>query len=82
MWDLSSPARIELTSPALQGRFLTTGPPGKSLKLGFCYLFQVPIRSSDGASLVPGQAEDKYNTFWLYVSFYIASASIPGMYYF
>ena len=28
MWDLSSPG-IKLVFPALQGRFLTTGPPGK-----------------------------------------------------
>ena len=29
---------IEPTSPALQGGFLTTGPPGKSLKPGLCVL--------------------------------------------
>ena len=29
MWDLSSPIRIEPESPALQGGFLTTGPPVK-----------------------------------------------------
>ena len=28
MWDLPRP-RVESASPALQGRFLTTGPPGK-----------------------------------------------------
>ena len=28
MWALPGP-RIKLVSPALQGRFLTTGPPGK-----------------------------------------------------
>ena len=28
MWDLPGP-RIEFMSPPLQGRFLTTGPPGK-----------------------------------------------------
>ena len=28
MWDLPRPG-IELVSPALQGRFLTTGTPGK-----------------------------------------------------
>ena len=27
IWDLSSPARIEPTSPALEDGFLTTGPP-------------------------------------------------------
>ena len=31
MWDLSSRPGIEPTSPALEGGFLTTGPPGKSL---------------------------------------------------
>ena len=34
MWDLPG-ARIEPTSPALAGRFLTIGPPEKFLKLGF-----------------------------------------------
>ena len=29
MWDLSSPPGIKLASPALQGRFLTIGPPGE-----------------------------------------------------
>ena len=29
MWDLSRPG-IEPVSPALAGRYLTTGPPGKS----------------------------------------------------
>ena len=40
-WDLSSPIRIESTSPALEGRFLTTGPPGKSLEIFFfvSYIF-------------------------------------------
>ena len=31
MWDLSSPPGIKLGSPTLQGGFLTTGTPGKSL---------------------------------------------------
>ena len=30
MWDLSSQTRLETRSPALGGRVLTTGPPGKS----------------------------------------------------
>ena len=30
MWNLSPPAGIEPTSPALEGEFLTTRPPGKS----------------------------------------------------
>ena len=28
MWDLRSLARIEPSPPALEGRVLTTGPPG------------------------------------------------------
>ena len=32
MWDLSSPTRIKLTSPALEGKLLTTEPPQKSLE--------------------------------------------------
>ena len=31
MWDLSSPTGDRTQSPALQGRFLINGPPGKSL---------------------------------------------------
>ena len=34
MWDLPGPG-IKPTSPALQGRFLTTGPPGKPLRGDF-----------------------------------------------
>ena len=30
-------SEIEPTSPAVEGGFLTTGPPGKSLHLGFLY---------------------------------------------
>ena len=37
MWDLPRPG-LELVSPALAGRFLTTAPPGKPLKLGNFYL--------------------------------------------
>ena len=32
MWDLPGPG-VEPVSPALEGRFLTTVPPGKSLKI-------------------------------------------------
>lgn len=40
IWGLSSPTRVELTSPALEGReILTTGPPGKSLPfLNICHI--------------------------------------------
>ena len=31
MWDPSSPTRYQTHDPALQGRFSSTGPPGKSL---------------------------------------------------
>ena len=30
MWDFSSPTRDRISVLSLQGRFLTTGPPGKS----------------------------------------------------
>jgi len=33
MWDLSSLTRDQTKSPALEGRFSTTGPPGKSLHI-------------------------------------------------
>ena len=36
MWDLTSLTKDQSISPALGGRFLTTGPPGKSLA-GFSY---------------------------------------------
>ena len=35
MWDLPGP-RIKPVAPALAGRFLTTGPPGKSLPSESC----------------------------------------------
>ena len=31
MWDLSSQPGIEPASPALEGGFFTTGPPGKAV---------------------------------------------------
>ena len=34
MWGLPGPG-MEPTSPALADRFLTTGPPGKSLRIPF-----------------------------------------------
>ena len=40
---------LEPTSPALQGRFLTTGPPGKFLRVTF-YLSEIFTTSSPGAS--------------------------------
>ena len=36
---------IEPASPALQGRFLTTGSPGKSLKIDFIEFFHVNRRT-------------------------------------
>ena len=36
-WILVPQAGLELMAPALQGRFLTTGPPGKSLVRYFKY---------------------------------------------
>ena len=38
MCDLSSPTRNEPTSPSLEDKVLTTGPPGKSSKGGFLTL--------------------------------------------
>ena len=35
MWDLSSLPGMKPASPALEGRFLTTGPPGKSPRATF-----------------------------------------------
>ena len=35
MWDLSLQPGIKPTSPALEGRFLTNGPPEKPLSWGF-----------------------------------------------
>ena len=35
MWDLSSPTRDQTSAPTVQGRFFTTGPPGKYLKRPF-----------------------------------------------
>ena len=46
MWDLSSSAGpgVEPTSPALEGGFLTTGPPGKSPELfGSCKTESIPL---------------------------------------
>ena len=41
VWDLSYPAWIEPMCPALQGRFLAAGPPGKSqtFALLWCLLY-------------------------------------------
>ena len=35
MWDLAPQLEIEPVPPAMEGKVLTTGPPGKSI--GFCY---------------------------------------------
>ena len=40
MWDLPGPG-VEPVSPALTGKFLTTGLPGKPLKKKFIWLYQV-----------------------------------------
>ena len=41
MWDLSSQPGIEPTSLTLEGRVLTTGPPGKPLAhaFGWTYIY-------------------------------------------
>ena len=43
MWDVPGPA-FKLMCPALAGRFLTTGPPGK-LKQGVLYRIRVIVKS-------------------------------------
>ena len=43
---------IQPTSPALQGGFLTTGPPGKSHKC-FLYAFEVTLIRNQGRKLCP-----------------------------
>ena len=42
MWDLPGP-RLEPVSPALAGGFLTTVPPGKSLKCINLFIHQIFI---------------------------------------
>ena len=34
-WDLTTMTRVKSKSPEMQGAFLTTGPPGKSLDTAF-----------------------------------------------
>ena len=45
MWDLSSLPGVEPASPALQGRFLTTGPPRKSQGVEFKEKNELALRS-------------------------------------
>ena len=49
MWDLSSVIRIEPASPALQGGFLTTGPPGKLPDFVFFFFFLMVLRAAGPA---------------------------------
>ena len=42
MWDLPGP-EIKPVSPALQGRFLTTGPPGKLPEESFTELEETEV---------------------------------------
>ena len=53
MWDLSSLASDRMEFPALEGAFLTTGPPGKSLagsltmpSLAIVYLYSIIHKST------------------------------------
>ena len=39
MWDLSSLTSDQPTFPALKGKFLTTGPQGKSLGVVLIYIY-------------------------------------------
>ena len=47
MWDLPGPG-IELVSPALAGRFLTTAPPGKSPEMLFEALWVILMAATIG----------------------------------
>ena len=70
MWDLPRPG-LEPVSPALAGGFLTTAPPGKSLKTGFfawlfcfVYLQQVHLAANP-------ESENWHETiFSLYLSYF------------
>ena len=54
LWDLSSLTRDEPESPALQGRSLTTGPPGKSpVRLFLC------IDNQKADQLTPGEGDGR-----------------------
>ena len=51
LWDLPRPG-IEPVSPALQGRFLTTGPPGKARLFLFIYIYVcMYVGEGDGTPL-------------------------------
>jgi len=54
MWDFSSQAEIEPMSPVLEGRFLTTGPPGKS-RLYFIFIGEDLFRLKWTKGTVRGQ---------------------------
>ena len=62
MWDLPR-AGIEPISPALAGRFLTTGPPGSPLPLLLTVVSQMPRAPKEGGlgwkSLRPPQSSEK-----------------------
>ena len=51
MWNLPRPG-IKLLPPALAGRFLITGPPGKSDSIFLCILFYLFIYGYAGSSLL------------------------------
>ena len=51
MWNLPRPG-IKLLPPALAGRFLITGPPGKSDRIFLCILFYLFIYGYAGSSLL------------------------------
>ena len=65
MWDLPRP-EIELMSPALQGVFLTTGPPGKALYslLYICRMvFAEQEALTDGMWLTAGKVKTTHQPF-------------------
>ena len=50
MWNLPGPG-IEPVSPALAGRFSTTGPPGKSPEFQFCQM--KTVLETDAGLMLP-----------------------------
>ena len=56
MWDLPKPG-IELVSPTLAGRFITTGPPGKSKPASLSRFFSLWWFANGQNKYVPCQEE-------------------------
>ena len=67
MWDLPGPG-IEPISPALAGRFLTTGPPGK------------PLQSRFEANLPPALTNSLQSGDWCQLREHIPLGVLPSFY--